>query len=74
MLNDGSAENIDLVAPPFWAVKKSPAVRGAGGQASVRFALTPPRDSVIREADLIVTLDVGGGRQGELYYRATVPE
>ena len=69
-----SADQVSLIAPPFWKVEKvSPASEG-GGQALVRFTLTPPQGSAVREADLIVTLDVQGNRHGELYCRVPLSE
>jgi len=55
-------------------VKTSRSVAGVGGQSVVRFTLTPPRASSIREADFIVTLDGKANRQGELYYRSPIAD
>ena len=71
VLNGASAEGVKLIAPPFWTVKKD----HDGGPATVRFTLSAPPTSSIREVDLIVTLDDGkGNRQGELFYRAPLAD
>ena len=71
-LTVASAEKLDLIAPPFWTVKK---MSGEGDKSSVRFTLTPPLASSIREANFIVTIDdAQGKRRGELYYRAPLAE
>lgn len=75
VLNNALAESVDLVAPPFWKVEKIPAPPGDGGRPSVRFILTVPQTTSIREADLLVTLDdTRRNRQGELYARLLLSE
>jgi hypothetical protein len=66
-----TADDVNLIAPPFWTVTKAP---GKDSKPSVRFTLTPPAASAVREADLIVTVDVNGKRQGELYYRTPLSD
>ena len=67
-----AADALDLIAPPFWTVKKS-AAPGQGGKATVTFTLTPPETTEVREVDLTVPLrGPDGRRQGELYYRAPI--
>jgi hypothetical protein len=69
-LNGAAAEDLALVAPPFWTVKKTQTASGDGQPPSVRFTLSPPKASLVREVDLTVTLTDGqGNRRGELYYR-----
>jgi hypothetical protein len=74
-LNSGSADELDLIAPPFWAVKKEQLPGENGSPPAVHFTLTAPEASSVREADLIVTLG-GANRnpQGELYYRLGISE
>lgn len=57
----------ELVAPPLWKVK-------SGGEAGkFDFAVTPPEESRIKEADLLVSLQDGKGRAaGELAMRVPV--
>lgn len=57
----------DLVAPPLWKVK-------SGGEAGkFDFAVTPPEESRVREADLLVSLkDEKGRAAGELALRVPV--
>jgi len=75
VLNNAMPEGLGVVAPSFWKVQKVPATPGDGGQPSVRFILTAPPASSIREADLLVTLDdARGNRQGELYTRLLLAE
>ena len=66
-LKGESAENVELVAPPFWDVKKNV------GEGSVTFQVTAPTLSQAREADMTVRLGDGkGGTTGELYLRPKV--
>ena len=67
-VNGGSAERINVIAPPFWMVKK---ILDAGDPHIVHFTLTAPTTSAVREADFIVTVDNG---RGELYFRRPVSE
>ena len=74
-LNGASADDLDLIAPPFWKVKKEQAAPGKDGRLAVRFTLTPPAATAVREVDLIVTLGGAKGiRRGELYYRCPLSE
>ncbi len=68
-LNDIKADQVDLLAPPFWEVKKAE----QGNGSTIVFTLTSPKASSAREADLTVTLkDSAGARMGELYLRPPV--
>ena len=67
-LSGASADAVDLIAPPFWDVKKEAAT--VNGQPGLRFTLTAPDNTTIREADLIVTLK--GANGGEIYLRPPV--
>jgi hypothetical protein len=65
--------NLNLVAPPFWTVQKSPAPAGSDGKSSVQFAVAAPANSSVHTADLTVTLrDADARTVGELYWRAPV--
>lgn len=66
-LSGASADQINLLAPPFWKVTKE-----TTGQ-SVKFTLAGPATSAISEADLIVTLGDGKSKNtGEFYLRPSV--
>ncbi len=66
-LNGTSADNINLVPPPFWTVTKVPA------QGAVTFTATSPAASTVREAEMTVTVGDGKtGTSGELYLRVPV--
>ncbi|MDD5262961.1 MAG: sugar-binding protein [Methylacidiphilales bacterium] len=65
-LSGATADDIDLVAPPFWQVKKS--VSGK----EVKFTVTCPEATTVRQADIKVTLGNKENRQGELYLRPPV--
>ena len=74
-LHGASPDELDLIAPPFWTVKKEQTAPDNSGRASVRFTLTPPAATSARELDLIVTLGgAKGTRRGELYYRCPLSE
>ena len=63
-----AAPAVDLIAPPFWTVERSPAAR------TVRFTATPPKTTTVREPDFTVMLtNAQGTRTGELYFRAAAP-
>lgn len=66
-LSGATAKQVSLIAPPAWKVSKAVA-----GQ-SVKFTLTSPEVTTIREADLIVTIGDGKSKNtGELYLRPAV--
>ncbi len=70
---DSSVDRVQLIAPPFWDVDRTPTTTTRGGEASVQFRITMPAASSVREADLTVTLDdTRGKRRGELYLRSPV--
>ncbi|HLQ46749.1 MAG TPA: hypothetical protein VK137_18540, partial [Planctomycetaceae bacterium] len=70
-LNDASISDLDVITPPFWTVKKAQPGPAPDGKPCVRFTLTPPEASAVREADLVIQLrDSQGSRRGELYYRS----
>ena len=70
---DSSVDRVQLIAPPFWNVERTPATTVRGGGAPVRFRITMPATSSVREADLTVTLDdPRGKRRGELYLRSPI--
>jgi len=62
---------VELKAPPQWTVARS-SVEGAAHR--VRFTLTPPKSSAIRQLDLIAPLGDAASRRGELYLRLPVGE
>jgi hypothetical protein len=65
-LKDASAENLNLVTPPFWTVQKN------AGQGAVTFTATAPAASGVREAEMTVTIGNGKTTSGELYLRLPV--
>ena len=67
-------EDVDVHAPPFWTVAEPQPVKYADGASGLRFTITPPADTAVREAEFIITLRAAGGPCGELYYRARVSE
>ena len=64
-LNGANINELNLIAPSFWDVKKAP----ANGGKSAQFIVTSPEDSDVCEADFIVTLGGENNRDGELYFR-----
>ncbi|OWK46532.1 hypothetical protein [Fimbriiglobus ruber] len=74
-LDGKTAGDVDLIVPPSWGVKKETDQATNSSRSAVRFVLTPPATSAVREADLTVTLKgQGGKRQGELYFRCPIAE
>lgn len=66
-LNGISADRVNLVPPPFWQVKKTPA------QGTVTFTATAPTLSNVREAEMTVTIaDAKGSTTGNLFLRIPV--
>lgn len=62
-----SPEQLELIAPPFWSVKN---VLEKGENPAVRFTVTAPQTSSVREVEFIVPLKDGQGkRRGELFVR-----
>lgn len=53
---DSGGYPVDVIAPPFWEVQSS---EESGDQ--VRFTLTPPADSEVREGDFLIPLGDGTG-------------
>jgi len=65
------AAGVELTAPPFWDVKKTAAT--VDNKPAVRFTITSPASSAIREADLTVSLkDAKGSQTGVLFLRPPV--
>jgi len=65
-----AVKNIELVPPPFWKV-----VKNSSKDGEVRFTLTGPSSSTVRELCLSVKFDDGNGKQpGELSFRLSVAE
>ncbi|HOD84034.1 MAG: hypothetical protein BWX88_01257 [Planctomycetes bacterium ADurb.Bin126] len=59
-----AASQVELIAPPFWSVKKE-----STDASLVRFTLTPPPDTGARECDLAVRIGPPDAPRGELYLR-----
>lgn len=73
VLDKTAALKPELIAPPFWEVKKDVA-ENPDGKSAFRFTVTPPKSSTVREADFIFKLNDGEGKtNGELYYRIPMP-
>lgn len=72
VIPDGvAADRVSLKAPPQWIVEKSGAQEG--GKPVIRYSVSGPVESSVREADMVVELKgAGGGLNGELYYRPAV--
>jgi hypothetical protein len=69
-LADGKGDDVELIAPPFWAVKKTVA---GGDKPTVSFTLTPPESTAVRELDITIALrGAKEKRRGELYFRGPV--
>jgi hypothetical protein len=67
-LHGMNADDVVVIAPPFWKVEKSPPTEE---KPQIRVTLTPPEVSAIREVDVRVELRAGQDkRKGELYYRS----
>ncbi len=67
-LDGANANEVNLVAPAFWTVKKL----AAANQNALQFAVSAPETSAIREADYTITLGAPNARRGELYVRTPV--
>jgi hypothetical protein len=65
-LSGAAASDVNLLAPPFWQVKKS-----ASGN-EVKFTVTCPEVTTARQADLKIAIGSQDNRQGELYLRPPV--
>ena len=68
-------QSVDLVAPPFWTVKKSPSQPDKNGPPAIHFNVSPPASTAVREVDLVIKLtNAQGQRQGELSHRILISE
>ena len=68
-LNGLTEQDVELVGPAFWTIRRAAATKDAAGAARAAFTINVPDTSNAREGDLVVTIKGGAG---ELHARLPV--
>jgi hypothetical protein len=68
-LNGVTEQDVELVGPAFWTIRRMAATKDAAGAACAAFTINVPETSNAREGDLVVRIKGGAG---ELHARVPV--